>query len=112
MKFNKDEQEIFESLIDDFCKEYGREALKGIYKLAKQFRQELGVRQFPTSSIYHHLLYQDLKTKYSTIPLKKIASIEKIPNRTIYYFFNNYVKKRRSQESSLSKLQKPSKDNI
>jgi hypothetical protein len=107
MKFcKKEEEQIFEDLIDEFCKVHGREALKATFQLNAKFKKILGIKYYPIQNIYHYLLYLDLKSKYKTIPLKKIAEIEGISTRTIYYFYNNYTKRKRKNPESVN-IHKP-----
>jgi hypothetical protein len=101
MRLKKEEEEILEKIIDEFCKEHGREALKATYQLYNRLRKELGLRYFPIQNIFHYLLFHDLKNKYKNITLKKIAEIEAISGRSIYNFYNHYVKRKQREKLSL-----------
>lgn len=101
MRFRtKEEQKVFEEIIDCFVKEHGEGTLKVVYKLARKLRKEFSISSFPIGHIYHLILSRDFDSIYKSTPLKQIAKSEGIPIRTVYNIFHHcYLpnkKKRRS----------------
>lgn len=103
MRLKEEEEKKFEKIIDEFCKVHGRDALKATFQLHARLRKEVGIKYFPILNIFHYLLYLDLNDKYKTIQLKKIAEIEQVPQRTMYSFFHDYVKRKKKTPNSLRK---------
>lgn len=87
MKFNKADNEIFETLTQEFIDKYGEEIIKDIYKLHRKLSRELQIKNFPISEIYHRILLRELKYgKYSTSTPREISKNEEVHLRTIKYF--------------------------
>ena len=91
MKFETlKEAELFEQLVNEFVEKHGQEPLKDIYLLAKTFRKELDICNFPATQVYYHLLAQNMETVYSNKTLPEIAEAEGMKKRTIYNFYHKF----------------------
>ena len=90
MKFEKEEEEIFEKLIYEFTAKHGQEPLKDVSRLDQTFRKELGICNYPATQVYYHLLAKNMETVYANKTLPQIAEAEGMKKRTIYNFYHKF----------------------
>lgn len=101
MTLNEVEREEFEKIIYAYTQKHGAEALKDIFKMAKDIRKiTCGTSpHLPITEIYYYLLFDELqKTEYHDLTLhqqaQKLKEKEGISVRTVYSFFHSFYTKR------------------
>jgi hypothetical protein len=95
MNFNEADREIFEGKINEYIKQYGEDALKGVFRLSRDLDRSLPpMKNLPILEIFRYLLFLDFKEgKFNGLTLKEIAIKEGVGQRTIYNYFAYFYKK-------------------
>jgi len=96
MEISKEEQQLFDVLIDEYIDKHGIEALKDIYKLHRKLDTQLQMKNFPARHIFRTLFFREMKAGvFNNLSVKEIAAKEGVATYTIYRYQKAYYSKKK-----------------